>query len=56
MGRDMNLTDEELWELQELAYNEACYGDDEIVYTKKGDVLRRALEKLDEEINRRGLR
>lgn len=48
------LTDEELEELQSVLYDRVYYGDDEIVYGKKGDTLRRILRKVDNEAKRRG--
>lgn len=51
----MDLTDEELSDLYDVLYDEAYYGDDEIVYTSQGDVLRSALRKVEDEIKRRGI-
>ena len=51
----MNLTDEELEEIFDTLYDEVYYGDDEIVYTSQGDVLRSALAKVEDEIKRRKL-
>lgn len=45
----MDLTDEELETVWDVLYDRAYYGDDEIVYTKKGDVLRSALAKVEHE-------
>lgn len=51
----MDLTDAELQEVYDVLYDEAYYGDDEIVYTSAGDLLRSALSKVRDEIKRRGL-
>lgn len=51
----MKLTDDELRELHSAAYDVAYYGDDEIVYTSRGDSLRAAVRKLEDEEKRRGL-
>lgn len=50
----MNLTDEELEEIHSVLYDRAYYGDDNIVYTKDGDLLRSALKKVTDEAKRRG--
>lgn len=55
MALAMVLSNDELMEIHSVVYDEAYYGDDEIVYTEKGDLLRRALGKLEEEIERRKL-
>jgi hypothetical protein len=54
-GNPMKLTDDELRELHSAAYDVAYYGDDEIVYTSRGDSLRAAVRKLEDEEKRRGL-
>lgn len=46
-------SDEELDAVHSVLYDEVYYGDDEIVYTDKGDVLRRALGKVEDEIEKR---
>lgn len=55
MAMAMDLSDDELMEIHSVVYDEAYYGPDEIVYTEKGDLLRRALGKIDAEIERRKL-
>lgn len=49
----ISFSDEELDAVHSVLYDEAYYGDDEIVYTDKGDVLRRALGKVEDEIEKR---
>lgn len=49
------LTDEELEELHAVAYDQAYYGDDEIVYSSAGDALRAAVRKLENEAKKRKL-
>jgi len=51
----IEFTDGELSEIHDVLYNEAYYGDDEIVYTSAGDLLRRALGKVEDEAKRRKL-
>lgn len=55
MKGQIDLTDDELAELYDAAYDEAYYGDDDIVYTSKGDVLRSAVRKLGDEAIQRGI-
>lgn len=45
----MDLTDEELEAVWDVLHNEAYYGEDDIVYTSKGDTLRSALWKVEHE-------
>lgn len=42
-----SLTLEEIEEVYGILYDKAYYGDDEIVYTEKGDTLRSALNKIE---------
>jgi len=51
----IEFTDEELSEIHSVLYDEAYYGDDEIVYTSAGDLLRQALGKVEDEAKRRRL-
>lgn len=51
----IEFSDEELSEIHNVLYDEAYYGDDEVVYTSKGDTLRRALGKVEDEAKRRKL-
>lgn len=51
----MELTDEELYHLQYLVYDEVYYGDDSVVYGE-GDYatsLRSVLEKINAELKKR---
>jgi hypothetical protein len=53
----MHLTDAELAAIHDVIYNEAYYGDDEVVYGN-GDhavALRLALAKVEDEAKRRNL-
>lgn len=53
----MTLTDEELMAIYSAVYDEAYYGDDDVVYGN-GDyavALRKGLAKLEDEAKRRGL-
>lgn len=50
-----DFTDEEISTLHGVLYDEAYYGDDEIVYTSKGDIVRSVLEKVTSEANKRNL-
>jgi hypothetical protein len=49
------LTEEELEELHSLLQDKTLYGDDEIVYTPAGDVLRRVQQKVENEAKARKL-
>jgi hypothetical protein len=51
----MEFTDEELDELHSFLSNETMYGDDEIVYTEVGDLLRAIEKKVRDEAKRRKL-
>lgn len=51
----IDLTDGELEALYDVAYDEAYYGDDDVVYTDKGDNLRSAVRKLNDEAVKRKL-
>jgi len=51
----MELTDDELEELHSFLQDETLYGDDEIVYTPAGDVLRRIQQKVENEAKVRKL-
>jgi hypothetical protein len=51
----MDFSDEELEELHSVLYDEAYYGDDNIVYGSDGDMLRRVLGKVDDEAKNRKL-
>ena len=48
------LTDDELDELHDILYDYCYYGDEEIIYTEKGDVARSVLKKVENEAKRRG--
>lgn len=50
----MDLTDDELDELCSFLENETLYGDSEIVYTEKGDLIRSVYGKARDEAKRRG--
>lgn len=52
----MELTDDEFEYLHGLVYDEACYGDDEVVYGDGHEavMVRAVLAKLDDERDRRG--
>lgn len=51
----MELTDEELDTVHSCLYDQAYYGDDNIVYGSEGDILRAALAKVTAEAERRKL-
>lgn len=50
-----DFSNEELMTLHGLLYDEAYYGDDEIVYTSKGDIIRQVLGKVTDEAKGRKL-
>lgn len=49
----MDLTDDELEEIFDVLYDHVYYGEDEIMYTSQGDILRSALGKVEDEIKKR---
>ena len=51
----MDLTDEELYHLQYLVYDEVHYGDDDVVYGENeySVALRSVLEKINAELKKR---
>lgn len=51
----MELSDEELMAVHSCVYDEVYYGDDSIVYGAEGDILRDALGKVTDEMERRKL-
>jgi hypothetical protein len=51
----IEFTDEELSEIYFVLCDEAYYGDDEIVYTSAGNLLRQALRKVEDEAKARRL-
>ena len=51
----MDLSNEELETIHSALYDEAYYGDDNIVYGSDGDILRSALAKVEDEAKRRKL-
>lgn len=53
----MDLSDAELMAIYDTVYNEAYYGDDEVVYGNSpySIALRTALAKVEDETKRRGL-
>lgn len=51
----MHLSDEEIAELYDILNEHCLYGDDEIVYTSKGDTARAVWEKVTHEAKRRKL-
>lgn len=50
----MDLTDAELTAVYRAVYNEAYYGDDEVVYGHEGETLASAAHKMMVEMQRRG--
>lgn len=52
----MELTDEELEVIFDTLYDHVYYGDDRIVYGSDGDLARAALQRVEDEIKRRGSR
>jgi hypothetical protein len=49
----MELSNEELEEVFDILYDHVHYGDDSIVYGPAGDLARAALERVEDEIEKR---